>query len=297
MTCISIIIPAFKAQETVLRAMTSLTAQSHQKWQAIVVSDDGSDYQPFLQGAGFSDPRVLHTSTGRIGSGCHMARNAGLPLMTGEALTWLDADDAFAPDRLERLLPLAERYGAAADKLACLDADTGAALFPSRSKPAASSRAFVGGARGSSHPAREDVIELDLAAFLTLDQPLVPLMMRRYVQPRIEGIEWAEDIIANIRLLDQLPCLAWLQTELYLYYIRHGSLAHSDVSGARFDTAYADYLARLQEGDGFGLSEHARQLAHAGFTRKRRLNQAFCEACLAQPDLTFQAFMAHQTPA
>jgi glycosyltransferase involved in cell wall biosynthesis len=278
MTTISIIIPAFHAHETLLRAVLSLTAQSHDAWQAIVVSDDEVDYKEVLAGQGFSDPRVLHTSTSLIGSGCHHARNCGLPLMAGEALTWLDADDAFAPDRLARLLPLAERYGAAADRLFCLDAETGEALF-------------------ASQPPRAEVIALDLAAFLTLDQPLVPLMMRRYVQPRIAGVELAEDVIANIRLLDQLPVLAWLQSELYHYYIRKGSLAHSAESGARFDRAYTDFLNRLEHGDGFGLSQKSRTLAMAGLTRKRALNTAFEAARQTAPDLTFQAFMAQLAPA
>ena len=273
MTSITIIIPAFHAQETLLRAMASLEAQSHGDWQAIVVSDDGVDYTAFLAGAGFADPRVIHTSTGRIGSGCHRARNAGLPLMAGEALTWLDADDTYAPDRLARLLPLAQHYGASADRLACLDAETGAALFPRLSSS-------------------EAVIPLDLEKFLTLDQPLMPLIMRPFVQPRIEGIELAEDVIANIRLLDQLPVLAWLQAELYSYYIRKGSLAHSDESGARFDAAYADYLERLEHGDGLKLSPHARKFAIDGLSRKRALNQAFETARRLTPDLTFQSFMA-----
>ena len=295
MTTISIIIPAFHAQETLLRAIVSLKAQSHDAWQAIVVSDDGADYAAFLEGLGFSDPRVIHTSTGRVGSGCHRARNAGLPLMTGAALTWLDADDTFTSDRLERLLPLAEKYGAAADRLACLDAESGAPLFAPRSATPVSSSALVWGTRGRSPPslpASEAVIPLDLAAFLTLDQPLVPLIMRPFVQARLEGIELAEDVIANIRLLDQLPVLAWLQAELYHYFIRNGSLAHSEESGARFDAAYTDYLMRIEHGDGFGLSPQARALARDGLSRKRDLNRAFEAARQNAPDLTFQAFMA-----
>ena len=75
-------------QETLLRAVASLKAQTHAAWQAVLVSDDGFDYAAFLAGLGFSDPRLVFTSTGRTGSGCHQARNAGLPLITGEALSW-----------------------------------------------------------------------------------------------------------------------------------------------------------------------------------------------------------------
>jgi hypothetical protein len=107
----------------------------------------------------------------------------------------------------------------------------------------------------------------------------------------------AEDVIANIRLLDQLHVLAWLQSELYHYFIRKGSLAHSAESGARFDRAYAGFLNRLEHGDGFGLSQKSRPLAITGLTRKRALNTAFEAARQTDPDLTFQAFMAQLAPA
>ena len=278
MTTISIIIPAFHAQETLLRAVASLKAQTYAAWQAVLVSDDGFDYAAFLAGLGFSDPRLVFTSTGRTGSGCHQARNAGLPLITGEALSWLDADDAYAPQRLERLWPLAKAHGAAADLLACLDAQTGERLFP--------------------EPSDEGTVRLlDLEGFMQLDQPVIPLLMREFVEPRLEGVELAEDVVANIRLLDRLPALALLQAELYSYYIRRGSLAHSDQSGERFEAAYALYLARLQTGDGFGLTQKGRMIAIAGFARKQALNHAFETARKTNPALTFQAFVAQRAPA
>ena len=291
MTTISIIIPAYRAQGTLVRAVASVVAQSHAAWQLIVVSDDGFDYQNFLTAQGFSDPRFVFTSTGQVGAGCHRARNAGLPLITGEALTWLDADDAYTPDRLAGLLPLAHTYGAAADRLLCLNAQTGAPLFASDSAHVCATR----GLSASPLPDSEAVVTLDLAEFLSLDQPLVPLIMRPFVQERLAGIELAEDVIANIRLLDQLPQIGWWQKPAYHYYIRTDSLAHSDTAGQAFDQAYADYEQRLETGDGFGLSDQARALARQGLMRKRALNQAFCAARQSDPALTFQAFLARQT--
>ena len=273
MSVVSVIIPAFRAEETVLRAVRSLKDQTHAAWQAILVSDDGSDYATFLAGCGFSDPRVVFTSTGRIGAGCHRARNAGLAQVTGEAVTGLDADDFYAPDRLARLLPLATRFGAAADRLLCVDADSLAPL----SDPL---------------PDEDRVIALDLTGFLQLDQPLMPLVMRAFVAPRHDGIELAEDVIANACLIDRCRTLGWLQADLYSYCIRRGSLAHSDESGARFDAAYGAYLDRLDHGDGFGLTTPARMIVRDGLARKQALNQAFETARRKNPALTFQAFVA-----
>lgn len=273
MPVVSVIIPAFQAEATLLRAVVSLKEQTHAAWQAIIVSDDGTDYAAFLAGRGFADPRLIHTSTGRIGSGCHKARNAGLPLVAGDFVTGLDADDAFAPDRLARLLPLAQQHGAAADRLLCVDADSGTPLASPQTESTA-------------------VVMLDLAGFMQLDQPLMPLVQRAQSLPRIDGVELAEDVIANARLLDRSGTIAWLQADLYHYYIRHGSIAHADDSAAKFDAAYAAYLQRLETGDGFGLSAPARARVHAGLLRKQGLNQAFATARRARPDLTFQTFVA-----
>ncbi len=268
----SVIIPAYRAQDCLVRALASLRAQTITDWQAVIVSDDGFDYRALVDAAGMLDGRLVFVSTGRIGSGCHHARNVGLGAMTGDTVSWLDADDEWLPQRLETLLPLARQHGAAADLLQCVDEQTGQPLPPSQ-----------GLETGLQH--------LDLAAFMQLDQPLVPLFLREHVQERIEGAEMAEDVLANIRLIDRIGTLPLVPQQLYRYFIRASSLAHSEQAEDRFDQAYADYMARLDHGDGFGLGPASRRAALAGFARKRALNQAYAEARRAKPALTFQDFV------
>jgi len=269
----SVIIPAYRAQDCLVRALASLRAQTLTDWQAVIVSDDGFDYRALVEAAGMLDGRLVFVSTGRIGSGCHHARNVGLGAISGDAVSWLDADDEWLPQRLETLLPLARNYGAAADLLQCVDEQTGQPLPQSQELET-----------GLKH--------LDLAAFMRLDQPLVPLFLREHVQERIEGAEMAEDVLANIRLIDRIGTLPLVPRQLYRYYIRASSLAHSKQAEDRFDQAYADYMARLDHGDGFGLGPASRVAALAGFARKRALNQAYAEARRARPALTFQDFVS-----
>lgn len=268
----SVIIPAYRAQDCLSRAILSLRAQTVTDWQAVIVSDDGVNYRAVLEAAGLVDGRMLFVSTEQVGSGCHHARNVGLGAITGEAVSWLDADDEWLPDRLEILLPLARHYGAAADHLLCVDEDTGQPLpQPDRVAP--------------------EMQQLDLAGFMVLDQPLVPLFLREHVQERIAGAEMAEDVLANIRLIDRLGTLPVVPQRLYRYYIRSSSLAHTAQAEDRFEQAYAAYMARLEHGDGFGLGPASRIVALAGFARKRALNQAYAEARRTQPSLTFQDFV------
>jgi succinoglycan biosynthesis protein ExoO len=272
LTC-SVIIPAYRAETTILRALESLKHQTDPHWQAVIVSDDGVDYQAVLQSAGFDDPRLLFVSTGVIGSGCHRARNVGLRHATGEAISWLDADDAWHPERLARLLPLAKAHGAACDLVLMID-ECSLKPLPNQPEP----------------PAKLEI--LDLAAFMRTNQPLVPVMMRAYAAPRIDGVEMAEDVLANIRLIDAIGALALWPQRLYHYYIRPTSLAHSTAAEDRFDQAYSDYLLRLETGDGFGLSQASRSIAIAGLQRKQALNRAYKKARLDQPGLSFQDFIS-----
>ncbi len=256
-----------------MRAVDSLRAQTHTHWEAIVVSDDLFDYRGFLGASMGEEPRLRFASTGLVRSGCHNARNAGFHYADGDFVTQLDADDEFTPSRFAELLPLAKSDGAAADNLAIVDDATGGKL----SKPL---------------PEFPGTIRLDLAAFMKLNAPLVPLIKRRFVKPRAQGVELSEDVIANIQLIDQIGALPVVGASSYIYRVRSGSIAHSSNSAARFDAAYSAYIERMQSGDRFGIAPSSRKAALAGLIAKRALNRAFDEASRSDPALTFQAFIA-----
>ena len=268
---ISVIIPAFRAQGTIGRALQSLLAQTRPDWQAIIVSDDGVDYRGVLSAQGLSDPRLIFASTGGIGTGCHHARNCGFPLAIGDYVTQLDADDELTPTRFAELLPLAERYGAAADNLQMIDEETeveiGTTLGP------VSATQF-----------------LTLADFMRLNAPLVPLIRRDHVVMRVVGVEFSEDVIANMQLIDRIGTLPVTSTSSYIYRIRKGSVANSAGSNDKFERGYTDYIMRLASGDGFGLTPDNRILAENGLIAKRDLNRAYVEILKKSPNLTFSEF-------
>jgi len=270
---ISVIIPACDAQATLARAIHALRAQTHADWEAWIVADDLFDYETFLLGVMGREPRLRFASTGRVRSGCHAARNVAFPLVEGDFVTQLDADDEMTPTRFAALLPLANERGAAADNLAIVDDATGETL----SRPM---EPFMG------------VKTLDMAAFMRLNAPLVPLIKREFAKPRALGVELSEDVIANIQLIDQIGALPVTGEASYIYRVRAGSIAHSDDSAARFDAAYSAYIERLENGDGFGVSARGKPAALAGLTAKRELNRAFAAAAAKDPTLNFQAFAA-----
>jgi len=98
---VSIVIPAYRAQGTIARVVESVLAQTRSDWEAIVVSDDGTDYADALSATGITDERLRFVTTGRVGSGCHRARNTGLAAARGDFIAALDADDLILPGHYE----------------------------------------------------------------------------------------------------------------------------------------------------------------------------------------------------
>lgn len=98
---VSVLIPAFNAGRFIGTALASVQAQTHPDWEVIVV-EDGShdDTEAVVRGFGATvRGRVVYENLGR-NRGVAAVRNRLLELATGQALAFLDADDAWTPDHL-----------------------------------------------------------------------------------------------------------------------------------------------------------------------------------------------------
>ncbi len=268
---VSIIIPACDAEATLPRAVISLMQQTESDWNAIIVSDDKRDYAAFLASKGLSDTRLAFASTGLYRSGCHNARNVGFDLVTGDYVTQLDADDTFTADRLATLKPLAARYGGAADNLMMIDEETEDVI-------------------GTVLDETSEIQRLTLLDFMTLNAPLVPLIRRDHCLHRVPGVEFSEDVIANIQLIDRIGLLPVTPSSSYIYRINMKSMANKEGAVEKFERGYSDYIDRLETGDGFGLKTDNRRIACDGLIAKRALNRDYAEALERKPSLTFSEF-------
>ena len=109
---ISVIMPCYNAAPYVEQAVASALGQSHGNVELIVVDDgstDGSD--TLLAGLAQAHPERLHLLyTSRAGP--YPTRNAGLQRARGEFVAFLDADDWWQPDTLEKLLAALSAHAA-----------------------------------------------------------------------------------------------------------------------------------------------------------------------------------------
>ena len=96
----SIIIPVYNAAKYLRPCLDSVLAQTERDLECICVDDGSTDGSAaILDEYAAKDARfqVVHKKN----EGVAVARNTGLDLAHGEWITWLDADDEYAPWRLE----------------------------------------------------------------------------------------------------------------------------------------------------------------------------------------------------
>lgn len=95
---VSVVIPAFNAQRSVLMAVASVLRQSYSRLEVIVV-DDGSTDATFDSLSAVSDERLRVIRQENTGAGG--ARNAGMNAARGELISFIDADDFWLPSFLQ----------------------------------------------------------------------------------------------------------------------------------------------------------------------------------------------------
>ena len=94
------IIPAYKAEQTIRRAIDSVLAQTVPPTEIIVVDDGSPDDQNAVIEKYGERVSLVRQPNGHTAS----ARNAGLDRAQGDFIAFLDADDYWEPGKLERQL-------------------------------------------------------------------------------------------------------------------------------------------------------------------------------------------------
>lgn len=98
---VSIVMPCFNARPHLSASVGSVLAQSSADWEIVAVDDGSQDGTlEWLQAQ--TDPRIRWIT--QTNQGVSAARNAGIALARGQFLAFLDADDTWSPEFLQRML-------------------------------------------------------------------------------------------------------------------------------------------------------------------------------------------------
>ena len=106
---VSVIIPTYNRADLLPRALDSVIAQTFEDWEIVLVDDGSADEtaslaQTYRQRLG---ERMVYIR--QVKTGCCSARNRGIDAARGRFVAFLDSDDEYLPNKLQRQLALFDR--------------------------------------------------------------------------------------------------------------------------------------------------------------------------------------------
>ncbi|MCR5687547.1 MAG: glycosyltransferase [Lachnospiraceae bacterium] len=108
---VSIVVPVYNAAECIADTIASVLAQSYTDYELLLVDDGSSDDSAGIIGKYLSDRvRLLDNTKTKGAAG---ARNTGIEASSGRYIAFLDADDLWMADKLEKQVRFMEKTDAA----------------------------------------------------------------------------------------------------------------------------------------------------------------------------------------
>lgn len=108
---VSIITPTFNCGKFIAETLDSVLAQTYQNWEMLIVDDCSIDNtREIVSNYRKSDSRITYHCLEK-NSGAAVARNTALRMAKGRWIAFLDSDDLWKPNKLERQLEFMTEKG------------------------------------------------------------------------------------------------------------------------------------------------------------------------------------------
>jgi glycosyltransferase involved in cell wall biosynthesis len=105
---VSVIIPSYNRANYIADTIKSVQDQTYENWEVIIL-DDGSDDNTEEIVEQISDSRVHFIKAGRIGI-VSAIKNLGISKSSGELIAFIDSDDLWAAEKLEKQVVALQQY-------------------------------------------------------------------------------------------------------------------------------------------------------------------------------------------
>ena len=99
---VSIIMPSWNTSKWIGESIKSVISQTYQNWELIIVDDCSTDNTDEIVAA-FKDSRIRYIKNEK-NSGAAITRNRALREAKGEWIAFLDSDDIWMPEKLEKMI-------------------------------------------------------------------------------------------------------------------------------------------------------------------------------------------------
>lgn len=240
-TVVSVVIPVYGVESYLDRCIRSVVEQDHERLDIVLVDDGSPDDCPQMcdeWAARDSRIRVVHKKNGGLAS----ARNAGLDVIAGDMVTFVDSDDYVESNYVSELLHWHEQSGADIVMCSCMhDLEDGSIVTDARCTPE--------GIMTSEEAMIQFLYHLSLAG------PVWGKMFDARFFKSEHGVRFheglnSEDYYVLAQVFLQMNKIFVRMEPLYHYRIRQGSIVHmnlfNDHSCDEIQIAdlCCDYLAR-----------------------------------------------------
>ena len=106
---VSIIMPSWNTDRFIAESIDSVLAQTYRNWELIIVDDCSSDNTDEIV-ASFKDERIKYFKNEK-NRGAALTRNRAMREAQGEWIAFLDSDDLWTPDKLEKQIHFMQSNG------------------------------------------------------------------------------------------------------------------------------------------------------------------------------------------
>jgi teichuronic acid biosynthesis glycosyltransferase TuaG len=111
---VSIVVPVYNAANYIENAIKMVCEQTYKDWELILVDDASTDGSAdLIEEIIASQGKRIRLIRKSVNEGAAAARNSGIDASAGRYIAFLDADDVWRPEKLERQIAFMERTGAA----------------------------------------------------------------------------------------------------------------------------------------------------------------------------------------
>ena len=97
---VSIITPTYNCGSFIAETVECVRSQTYPNWEMLIIDDCSTDNTNEIV-ARFNDPRIKYYCL-PVNSGAAVARNTALKMARGKWIAFLDSDDLWKPDKLEK---------------------------------------------------------------------------------------------------------------------------------------------------------------------------------------------------
>lgn len=185
---VSIILPTYNRAYIIHRAIESVLAQTYQAWELVVVDDASEDYTVEVVGK-YTDARIIFLKN-KENRGANFCRDFGVQNAKGDYLAFLDSDNYWKKDKLEKQVKALE---GSSEKIAftfCagqfVEKDQSIAVVPDR------------------------IYEMEELRTLEYQRNLIDtntLLMKREVYEKVGGFDWAMPRIQDWEFVFRILCV------------------------------------------------------------------------------------------